>query len=108
MDKRIKKIVSHTDVSEKAIERYLVCSVRALGGECLKYSNPGAVGYPDRVCLLPCGVTLWVELKGEDGHLAPVQKIRITKLLKLGHIVHVCGSRRDVDEMLNPYEPGAR
>ena len=108
MDKRIKKIVSHTDVSEKAIERYLVCSVRALGGVCLKYANACEVGYPDRVCLLPCGVVLWVELKGKDGRLAPVQKIRITKLLKLGHQVHVCSRRREIDEMLKPYDPCER
>ena len=105
---KIERITRHAEVSEKAIERYLVASVRALGGVCLKYSNTSEVGYPDRVCLLPCGVTLWVELKGKDGRLAPVQKIRITKLLKLGHEVHVCSSRRDIADLLKPYDPCER
>ena len=69
MEKKIEKIVKHAEVSEKAIERYLSDSVKELGGICLKYSNPGMAGYPDRICLLPGGVTIWVELKSKDGEL---------------------------------------
>ena len=101
----LEKITRHAELSEKAIERYLVAYVRALGGVCIKYSNASEVGYPDRICLLPHGVTLWVELKGKDGRLATVQKIRLMKLEQLGHKVHVCSSRRDIDELLKPYDP---
>lgn len=104
MDKRIVKIEKHVDVSEKSIERYLAACIKNLGGICLKYNNPGMAGYPDRVCLLPGGVTIWVELKSKDGALSPVQKIRIAELLKLGHIVHVCNSRDAIDGVLKPYK----
>ena len=84
MEKKIEKIVKHAEVSEKAIERYLSDSVKELGGICLKYSNPGMTGYPDRICLLPGGVTIWVELKSKDGELKAIQKVRIDQLRKIG------------------------
>lgn len=100
----IEKIVKHADVSEKMIERYLCDSIKQMGGVCLKYSNAGMVGFPDRVCLLPGGVTLWVELKSKDGRLNEVQKIRIRQLRGMGHTVNVCRSKEDVDEVLEPYK----
>lgn len=103
--KNIDRIVKHAEVSEKAIERYLSECVKELGGTCLKYSNPGMAGYPDRICLLPGGVTIWVELKSKDGELKAIQKIRIDQLRKLGHTVHVCSSKAAIDEVLKPYKP---
>lgn len=100
----IEKIVKHAEVSEKATEQYLTACVKQMGGMCLKYSNPGMVGFPDRVCLLPGGVTLWVELKSKDGRLNEVQKIRIRQLRCMGHTVNVCRSKEDVDEVLEPYK----
>lgn len=107
MEKKIEKIVKHAEVSEKAIERYLSDSVKELGGICLKYSNPGMAGYPDRICLLPGGVTIWAELKSKDGALKAIQKIRIGQLARLGHQVHVCSSREAIDEVLKPYKATA-
>lgn len=104
MKKKIENIVKHADVSEKAIERYLTDSVKELGGVCLKYINPGMVGYPDRICLLPGGVTLWVELKSKGEALKPVQKVRICKMAKIGHAVHVCDSKEEIDQVLEPYK----
>ena len=102
--KNIANIVKHADVSEKMIERYLCDSVKQMGGVCLKYSNAGMVGYPDRICLLSGGVVFWVELKSKDGRLNEVQKIRIRQLRGMGHTVNVCRSKEDVDEVLEPYK----
>lgn len=104
MKKNIANIVKHADVSEKMIERYLCDSVKQMGGVCLKYSNAGMVGYPDRICLLSGGVIFWVELKSKDGRLNEVQKIRIRQLRSMGHTVNVCRSKEDVDEVLEPYK----
>lgn len=104
MKRSIEKIVKHAEVSEKAIEQYLTDSVKKLGGICLKYSNPGMVGFPDRVCLLPDGVTLWVELKSKGQQLRTMQRIRISQMLHLGHTVNVCKSKEDIDRMLEPYK----
>lgn len=104
MKQSIEKIVKHAEISEKAIEQYLTDSIKKLGGICLKYSNPGMVGFPDRVCLLPDGATLWVELKSKGQQLRTMQRIRISQMLHLGHTVTVCKSKEDIDRMLEPYK----
>ena len=101
--KNIDKLSQYADVSEKALERYLVSRIKELGGECLKYSNPGVIGYPDRLCLLPGGYTAWVELKSKEGKLSPIQKIRITRLLKLGQRVYIGNSRQAIDQVVQDY-----
>ena len=97
------KIISHSEVSEKSIERYLVDRVKAKGGICLKYSNPGLAGYPDRVCLLPHGVTMWFELKSKGEKLRSIQSIRIAHMRNKGHLVFVCDSKAEVDNALDLY-----
>lgn len=106
--RKIDLITHHSEVSEKAIERYLVDEVKELGGICLKYTNPGSVGFPDRICLLPGGITIWIELKSKGEQLRQVQKIRISKLLRLGHIVHVCDSKEAIDRVLQLYKPTSK
>ncbi len=62
------------------------------------------VGYPDRICLLPEGITIWVELKSKGEQLKAIQKVRICQIAKIGHIVNVCDSKADIDEVLKPYK----
>ena len=100
MDKKIENIVRHADVSEKAIEAYLVRKVKDLGGVCLKYSNPGVVGYPDRVVLLPGGFVVWVELKSKGRKPNRVQQLRIGQLRAMGHNVAVVDGKEQVDVLL--------
>lgn len=100
MKKAVTNIVRHADVSEKAIERYLVDGVKELGGVCLKYSNPNMVGYPDRVCLMPHGGIMWVELKSKGQKPTKLQALRHEQLARLGHPVLVIDSKRQVDDCL--------
>ena len=97
---KIDNIVKHADVSEKAIERYLCDRVKSLGGVCLKYSNAGAVGYPDRVALMPGGRSIWIELKSRGRKVSKVQAIRFKKLASIGHTVYVADSKSAVDDIL--------
>lgn len=104
MRRQIENIARHAEVSEKAIERYLADRVKALGGVCLKYSNPGMTGYPDRLCVMPEGKTIWVELKSRGRKPEALQEVRFRQLESLGHRVYVCDSREKVDEVLSNYE----
>ncbi|MEG1158770.1 MAG: VRR-NUC domain-containing protein [Acidaminococcaceae bacterium] len=97
MEKKIENIVRHAEVSEKAIERYLGNVVKKLGGVCLKYSNAGAVGYPDRVALMPQGVSLWFELKSKGRKPEKIQQIRIGQLESLGHAVYVADGKQSIN-----------
>ena len=101
--KTIKKILHNSDFSEKSIEHYLAVRVRKLGGECLKYSNPHAIGYPDRIVLLPGGRVMWVELKSYGERPRAIQLQRIERLRQLGQEVHVCDSRAAIDAIVGPF-----
>lgn len=102
MTKQIENIVNHAEVSEKSIEKYLVERVEALGGMCLKYHNPNQIGFPDRICLLPDGKVMWVELKSRGEKLRTIQEIRFNQLARLGQIVHVCDSKHAIDAIMEP------
>ena len=71
---------------EKEIEQKLVDMIRRQGGLCLKWVCPGWLGVPDRICLLPGGVVIFVELKRPDGKgkLGAMQKWWARKLSALG------------------------
>lgn len=99
MEKKIENIVKHAEVSEKAIERYLVKVVKQLGGVCLKYSNSSEVGYPDRVALMPQGRTVWIELKSRGRRPSKVQRVRFGQMADIGHPVYVLDCKEEVDNV---------
>lgn len=97
----IKNITDHAEVSEKAIEKYLVQRAKEIGLPCLKYSNPNMVGYPDRIIVLPSGMVVWVELKSKGKKPTKAQQIRIASLEALGHIVKVIDNKAEIDNLIN-------
>lgn len=94
------KLAHNAETSEKAIEKYLAKRVRESGGLALKYASGTQTGYPDRVCLFPGGLTIWVEVKGVDGRLTRLQLTRINALRKIGHMATVVRSIEDVDRVV--------
>ena len=103
MKKKIADIVNHAEVSEKAIERYLVDEVKKLGGVCLKYSNQNMAGFPDRLILLPGAVTIWIELKSKGKHTTALQDIRLRALNKLGYDTYICDNKEAIDKIIKTY-----
>lgn len=102
MEKRkIENLTRHSEVSEKAIERYLVERAGEAGMPCLKYSNPNMVGYPDRLLVVPGGAVAWVELKSKGRKPSMIQRQRIAELERLGHYVCVIDNKADVDNLIN-------
>lgn len=99
--KGIENITAHAEVSEKAIERYLVRRATENGMLCLKYSNPNMVGYPDRLLVLRGGGVVWVELKSRGRKPSMIQQLRMAELAEMGHRVLVIDSKAGVDELIN-------
>lgn len=102
---RINNILHHSEVSEKAIERYLADKAKKLGLPCLKYSNPIATGYPDRLIVLHSAKVVWVELKSEGCKPTKLQAIRHDELRAIGHRVEVIDSKAGVDDLFNSLTP---
>lgn len=104
MKRSIENILRHSEVSEKAIEKYLVEKVKTIGGVCLKYSNPNMDGYPDRLVVLPGGRICWVELKSKNKKPTKLQTLRHKQLADMGHDVHVIDSKKEVDCLISTWE----
>ena len=90
--------------SEKNIEKYLVEEIEKLGGLCRKFVSPGVRGVPDRMCLLPYGMTIFVELKSE-GELPTAPQMREhTRMTNIGHGVWVVDTKAKVNHLINTYK----
>lgn len=103
LKKTLANITDHAEVSEKAIEKYLIEQAEANGLLCLKYANPNMVGYPDRLLVLPGGSVVWVELKSKGRKPTKIQQIRIAGLRNRGHYVWVIDDRKSVDNLMEKY-----
>ena len=86
---------------ESAIEGYLVQQVALhLRGEAKKFA--GYRGWPDRIVVLPCGITDWVECKRpKGGRFEPLQERCHARLQRMGHKVFVILTRTQVDAYID-------
>lgn len=97
----IRKYTRNKEESEKAIERYLCKRIKEHGGLCLKYVNPSAGGYPDRMILFRGLPEIWAEIKSKGEHPSPLQSARISRLREdFGRTVHVLHSKEEVENLL--------
>lgn len=85
--------------SEKVIEKHLREGCKKRGWLCLKM-RPVENGYPDRVIVIPGGLTVWVELKSTGCKLRPIQERRMEMLKGLGHKVTWADRKVIIDELL--------
>jgi len=74
---------------EAVVEDALNGGVDALGGLCLKLNPLWYVGIPDRLCLLPGGRLVFVELKTIGGRVKRKQSRWHERLRALGFRVEV-------------------
>lgn len=91
---------------ESTIEARLVRGVKKRGGLCYKFTSPGNPGVPDRIVILPNGMTIYVELKTEIGRLAKIQKWQIEELRKRGALVRVLKGMDQVLKFLEEVDSG--
>lgn len=97
----IRQYSRNSEESEKQIERYLCQQMKLIGGLALKYFNPHATGYPDRLLLFPDGSVWWAEIKSKGKHPTLLQSTRIARLREdLRQIVYVVDSRQRVNEII--------
>lgn len=79
--------------NERDIEKYLVKEVRRKHGKAFKFVSPASAGVPDRIIILPVGVTCFVELKRPGCKPRPIQRFILLYLYHLGHRVAVVDNK---------------
>jgi len=91
---------------EKLIERKLTAEVKKHGGIAVKLTSPSYDGLPDRLILLPDGITAFAELKAHGKRPRALQEARHRMLRNLGFRVYVIDSDEQIggmlDELLSP------
>lgn len=94
---------------ESAVEQSVCRQVKALGGVAWKWVSPGRNGVPDRICILPGGVVLFVELKrpGRGDGRSPAQKKVFGILERLGCTVWRIDDEEDFRQRLHNLGLGA-
>ena len=82
---------------EKSLEQRTVRLIEAQGGKAFKWVAPGHAGVPDRICIMPGGRIIFIELKRQkSGRESPLQKRVSELLLSLGCTVWLI---RDFEEL---------
>ena len=85
---------------ERDLEAYFSKQCKKLKLLTLKLHVRYARGWPDRIVVLPCGNTLWVELKRPGGKVSPLQAKMHKELQNLGHNIQVVDSKKGIDNVL--------
>lgn len=87
-------------VSEKLLEARLRKEVKALGGEAVKLTSQYHRGLPDRLVLMPHGLTYFVELKTTGQVPSALQLRTHDQLIDMGFPVMVIDSHELIDTFL--------
>ena len=92
--------------NEKIIERKLVEKCKSCGAMCIKLLTYQFIGLPDRMCLFPNGVVVFVELKSTGEKPRKIQLNVHNKIRNLGFRVEVIDSIDQIDSLINDFNNG--
>jgi hypothetical protein len=85
---------------ERKVELYLSQKIQALGGRAYKWISPGRRGVPDRICVLPKSLVIFVETKAPGGTTSELQNKELEYLKYLGHLAFVIETPYQVDMLV--------
>jgi hypothetical protein len=88
-------------VKEKDIEKYLVTRVRAMGGQCPKFNSEATRYVPDRICIFPEGLVVFVECKRPGKGYTDQQAEYACKLHMLGAFTALVDTKPRVDQFIS-------
>ena len=71
-------------IKEDVIENYLVDRIKSIGGRCIKFDPRNSRGLHDRICFIPGGLLLLVEVKRPGAKPRKNQVAQIAAFRKMG------------------------
>lgn len=80
---------------EKAIESMVTRTISHFGGKAYKWVSPMNKGVPDRICFLPGGLVIAIEVKAPMQTTRKLQKKVIKDLRAMGHEVLVIENSKE-------------
>lgn len=101
---RVNHFADRQKKRESSVEKTLVKGVKDLGGLCLKCRALNFAGFPDRTCLLPGEIIVFVELKAPGKKAGGRQKTVHGILRNLGFRVEVLDTNEKVKDFLEEME----
>jgi hypothetical protein len=90
--------------SEKVLEKKIKDTVIELGGLSIKLLSNYVRGLPDRLCLLPAGRVLFVEVKTTGEEPSPTQRLMHMTLRRLGFQVEVIDTSARIKEVFDVFK----
>jgi hypothetical protein len=90
--------------SEKVLEKKIKDTVIGMGGLSIKLLSNYVRGLPDRLCLLPGGRVLFVEVKTTGEKPRPIQVLMHMTLRRLGFQVEVIDTSVRIKEVFDVFE----
>lgn len=93
---------------ESTLEKRLVRAVKDVGGLCWKFTSPGLIGVPDRLCMFPGGWAVFVEMKAPGGKLRPIQEKRHEEIRGIMLPVYTIDSQEGIAELIGLYDKGGK
>jgi len=91
--------------SEKSIESYGCKQLKKLGIESYKFTSPNRRSVPDRMCVGHDSLLFFIEYKATGEKPTEAQKREHKRLRDKGFNVYVIDSKKQVDELIELYEP---
>lgn len=88
---------------ESTIETNLKKAVKGVGGMCLKLPALHLSGAPDRLCLMPGGLAVFIELKAPKKKPRKLQLIIHKRLRALGFRVEIIDSNELIKNFINEF-----
>lgn len=93
---------------EREVEKYLVDSMRDIGGHCFKFESPGRAGVADRICIFPsekqgCARVVFVELKAPGKRPRALQMVFAKMINDVGGEYEYLSTRTEVDDFIRGY-----
>lgn len=90
--------------NEKSVERKLVELTKLSGGLCIKLLTYQFTGLPDRMCLFPGGIIIFVELKTTGEKPRKIQLAVHRMLRNLDFRVEVIDTIKGVEDLIKEIE----